>query len=202
MKFRLVYRGPLKSGNSKSKEHIHEVRAEIHKQLALLWKQPPLAHYGSWLERGNWERLPDDNSHPIQSGHRLIGVMHTIREEHFSALVSPLTEMLAELDILVLRPAPPGAVLRDGGDLDNRIKTLIDALRLPSWNELPSKWAADLSQRPFHCLLSDDKLVSAFKVTSDRLLEADANENEVLVVIEVTLTASRVTMDNIGLVSR
>ena len=90
--------------------------------------------------------------------------------------------------------------MRDGGDIDNRIKTLIDALRIPSGGEIPDEWVPDEGDTPLFCLLEDDKLVSAFSVTTDRLLEADAHEQDALVMIHVRVTAVRVTMGNSGLV--
>jgi len=109
-------------------------------------------------------------------------------------------DLISELEILLLRPAPPGAILRDGGDLDNRIKTLTDALRAPSPTELPPDWRPDSDQTPFFCLLQDDKLIGAFSVVSDRLLECPSHEQEVISVIHVRVTAVKTTLGNSGLV--
>jgi hypothetical protein len=126
--------------------------------------------------------------------------MEEVAGFEFAPLVSSRVDLISELEILLLRPAPPGAILRDGGDLDNRIKTLIDGLRLPTKSELPPAWTPNPDQRPFFCLLQDDKLVSAFSVVSDRLLDAPTHDQEALVVIHVRITAVRVTMGNSGLV--
>jgi hypothetical protein len=51
---------------------------------------------------------------------------------------------MCSLQILFLRHDPPGSVIH-AGDLDNRVKTLIDALRMPNdamelaGNEKPSE---------------------------------------------------------------
>jgi hypothetical protein len=74
------------------------------------------------------------------------------------------------LDTLFLRfDQPPGEILRGGGDIDNRIKTLFDALQMPSWCEGvdPPGGSDDL----LFCRLEDDSLVTEVKITTDRLLE-------------------------------
>ncbi|MGB7961874.1 MAG: hypothetical protein WCF12_02790, partial [Propionicimonas sp.] len=48
----------------------------------------------------------------------------------FAPIVTSTFHGLAELDVLMLRPGPPGKLIHDG-DLDNRLKTLLDCLRRP-----------------------------------------------------------------------
>lgn len=187
MQFRLTYRGPLKGGNSKDRDHIHAIRRHFHRQLTTLWQQMPLVEHQDWLVTPR--KREGEISLPTQRG-----------AFTFVPLVSDELHVHAELDILLLRPAPPGALLRDGGDLDNRIKTLIDCLRVPSPTELPVGDAPKQDEVPhFYCLLSDDKLVSAFSVRSDRLLDPTARENDVEVVIAVRTRNSRTTWGNISI---
>ena len=136
----------------------------------------------------------------VNRGPTAYAVNEEIAGFEFAPLISSRVDLTGELDILLLRPAPPGAILRDGGDLDNRIKTLIDGLRLPTQTELPPNWTPDADQQPFFCLLQDDKLVSGFSVVSDRLLDDPTHDQEALVIIHVRVTALRVTMGNSGLV--
>ena len=74
-----------------------------------------------------------------------------------------------------------------GGDLDNRLKTLFDGLRRPiSPNEIPAGAAPLDDEKPFHCLLSDDALVSHVNVETRQisgLLEPD----EVIVMINASI---------------
>jgi hypothetical protein len=97
---------------------------------------------------------------------------------------------------LFLRPAAAGDLFKDGGDIDNRIKTLLDALRIPKKEELPDDWVPTDTEKPFHCLLEDDKLLSRFSVDTDRLLIPQKHEQDVSLVITVSLAASKGTMDN------
>jgi hypothetical protein len=91
------------------------------------------------------------------------------------------------LDILFLRRDQPGGVVRHGGDVDNRIKVLLDGLRMPDRVEELGGLAIDADENPFYCLLEDDKLITEVNITTDRLLvPRDSNEHihEVLLVIK------------------
>ena len=69
-----------------------------------------------------------------------------------------------------MRPDKPGGVVW-AGDIDNRLKTLLDALRIPEAGEdYCSRESAD-DESPFFVLLEDDKLISRVSVETDRLLE-------------------------------
>ena len=55
-----------------------------------------------------------------------------IRDDiHYQPLVRNSLALVCSLEIVFLRAGPKGKVYQ-GGDLDNRIKTFIDALRVPS----------------------------------------------------------------------
>jgi hypothetical protein len=81
-------------------------------------------------------------------------------------------------------------MLIKGGDLDNRIKTLFDALRLPKSLEEVN---GEVQDEPIFCLFEDDRLISEFRIVADHLLllpkETEANPNDVFLVIDVTLHA-------------
>jgi hypothetical protein len=49
---------------------------------------------------------------------------------NFVPLVTERLLLLCRLDVLFLRPDPPGSLIKSG-DIDNRLKTLFDALRMP-----------------------------------------------------------------------
>jgi hypothetical protein len=87
---------------------------------------------------------------------------------------------------MFLRQEDPGELVLQGGDLDNRIKTLFDALRVPD---------GDLAQahNPTYCLLESDTLIDGFKVSTGRLLVPETiHANEVRLIIEVTIKVLRV----------
>jgi hypothetical protein len=126
----------------------------------------------------------------------------------FLPLVVQQFEILCSLDILFLRRDVPGNLLT-AGDIDNRIKTLIDALRPPiKPNEFVGANNAPIvplpGQDPFYVLMEDDKQVSHFAVETDTLLdppvETENDVSRVKLVITVELRPFRGTLFNMGFV--
>ena len=97
-----------------------------------------------------------------------------------------------------MRKEEPGSLILQGGDLDNRIKTLFDGLKVPSEDDMKAGSPDDPS-KPFFCLLEQDALIDRFSVTPDRLL-TDGSVHDVHLVIGVTVRVVRVTMENIGFI--
>ena len=81
---------------------------------------------------------------------------------------APMMQDVCHLDIKLLRRDTPGEIF-NGGDLDNRIKILFDALRVPSDNQIKDE-IPQAGELPFFVLLEDDKLITKFSVGSERLL--------------------------------
>lgn len=96
--------------------------------------------------------------------------------------------LICGLHILFLRPDTPGQMIRSG-DIDNRLKTLFDALRMPAEAQELGKYREPVEgETPFHVLLQDDKLISQLSVETDLLLEPSAlepDENDARLVITV-----------------
>ena len=107
--------------------------------------------------------------------------------------------LLCALDILFLRPDTPGKVL-SSGDIDNRLKTIFDALRMPSGlDELGGYERPGTDEQPFFCLLEDDKQISKVAVETDMLLEPigeTLNINDARLVITVKLKPYLFHIDN------
>ena len=115
-------------------------------------------------------------------------------------MVAEKLQLVAELEISLLRPEPPGQIVNQGGDIDNRLKTLLDSLTVPSSpNALPNGAQPFRGEDPFFCLLEDDNLITRLTVTSDRLLEPSLNPSEVIVQIHVRTKHVVVLMGTIGL---
>jgi hypothetical protein len=56
-------------------------------------------------------------------------------------------------------------------DINNRLKTLFDALRVPKKQEIQKSWAPTTDERPLHCLLYDDQWITRVNVETAQLLE-------------------------------
>jgi hypothetical protein len=90
-----------------------------------------------------------------------------------------------ELKILFLRREEPGSLILQAGDLDNRLKTLFDALRVPTEQELiEDKDPTD----PIFCLLESDAMITGLSIKTDRLLTGPHKPvHEVHLVIEADI---------------
>ena len=64
----------------------------------------------------------------------------------FMPLIREAVGLACSLDIVFMRKGEIGSLVSQDGDLDNRIKTLFDGLRMPTPNEMknhrPRPWAA------------------------------------------------------------
>jgi hypothetical protein len=99
---------------------------------------------------------------------------HEIREAvefTFGVLGTRDLSLVCGIEILFLRADPPGQLLRSG-DIDNRLKTLFDALRMPrDGNEFGGYTVPDADENPFFCLMEDDSVVSRVAVETDTSAE-------------------------------
>ena len=185
MEFYLHYRGRLK-GNARPSEK-HSLRQHFHKQLKELWSQKPLSDYAI-------DPSTEDFTNQESSFVRKIGSFV------FVPLINESMNLIAELEIILLRPEPPGAIITQSGDIDNRLKTLFNALRIPhSPTEYLKLDAPKPDEIPFFCLLEDDNLIQHVSIRTDRLLEPADNSLEVELLIRVRSKITRATMENLGL---
>jgi hypothetical protein len=169
MKFNLVYRGDLKSNGDAA--HKHVIRRVFHRQLSNLWRDPPLSDLPKFIEID-----PDKGD--------ALGIKRGVFK--FVPLISPRLELAASLEILLLRPESAGNVITQAGNIDNRLKTLMDALQIPKENQIP-KGAKPQSNEPFfYCLLEDDHLVTSVDIMTNKLYDTVQSSSEVLLVIGVT----------------
>jgi hypothetical protein len=152
-------------------------------QLKKLWSQPPLSEEHTLLRPRT------------QHGHYCL--LRPLAGFTFVPLITAEMHGIAELQITILRPEPPGNLLTQGGDIDNRLKTLFDALTMPRHpNALPGAATPGSDEDPFFCLLEDDNLITALSVRTEQLLEPIAEPTHVDVLISVETGVTEQTMDN------
>lgn len=174
LRFTLAYRGPLRADSTKDKQHI---RSQVHDQLNMLWGGFPLNEFR-------------DHHFTDAESKKLVGKVT------YLPLVRKSARLIAELDILLLRNEVPGRIIVGGGDIDNRLKTLFDALRCPhTAEEAGSQLDADTE---IYTLLEDDSLITAVSVTTDRLLEK-CNPEEALVIMRVSVIPINFPVGGIGI---
>ena len=130
-----------------------------------------------------------------------LAMLNPMGNYRFVPLVTQRLSLTCSLDILFLRTDIPGSILQSG-DIDNRLKTLFDALRKPSnTGELGGYLSPEEGEDPFFCLLEDDKLINHISVVTDRLFEPtgkDYDTNDARLVIKVGIRPYVVMMGNLG----
>ena len=172
MQFRLTYDGPLNASQrdardgerSKHAENKHAMRMNFHSQLERLW-----AESNALNGQGGVGFTTLREGHLNAGVHRIsadkVAEAHQYYGFEFVPLITSALDLACDIDILMLRPERPGNVLW-AGDIDNRLKTLLDALRIPESAEHYHERKGQITSRIF-CLLV---LQLRFDLNSDSLL--------------------------------
>lgn len=166
MQFTLIYSSDLPPNGS-----VHDkwkIRREIEPQLRRLCNTPPFDALS---------RRQDPNADPS------IYMGRSIRDIDFIPVLKSEHGVRAEIKILMLSSEIPGGVIHCG-DIDNRMKTLFDAMSIPSEQQIPSDPEFNPDRRVY-CLLDDDRLITSVTVESERNLRLNRGSREALVVIRI-----------------
>jgi len=201
VELRLTYDGELFAtqerpyGQQKDKraEHKYGLRLKFHRQLRHLWEITPCLLAGERI--GPSVLLLESGSDNVRHDVESIAKRHSHYGFNFVPLVTKELDLICSPDILLLRPT----VTIDSawtGDVDNRLKTLIDALRVPEPNERWSDKTPTDDEKPFYCLLEDDKLLTKVSLETDHLLRPALTPNEVSIVVTVRVRPAEVRLDN------
>ncbi len=181
MRFRLVFQGRLpSSGNSPKPAFVRDIRDQFHGQLKALWDshialrhlrqraivlKNPGQYMGSPPSPYSQER--NIKQSPAQENEIDLCEPLVRGDQRFMPLIRKSLDLNCELNILFLRKEDPGALVLQGGDIDNRVKLLFDALKTPDNDEVCRYPQA---QEYTYCLMESDFLIFRFDVCSDRLL--------------------------------
>jgi len=186
LNFTLTYDGSIPSGGKGS--HVAEkqaIRRIFHPQLRTWWETGPMAATLKEIDKTIYQ----------------VVVMTPLNAETgftFMPLVTKHLNVVCELDILMLKPEGPGRVIKNDGDLDNRLKVLFDALRRPlDKGEIPQGDSPRDDEKPhFYCLLEDDALITKVTIRADRLLALHPDPNATRLIIGVSVRATHLTNGN------
>ncbi len=86
--------------------------------------------------------------------------------------------------------------MRQGGDLDGRLKTLFDALKMPDPQD-PIYKGTTPTEDPLYVVMEDDSLISDFSIKSGRLLGRGAKKkHHVRLTVDITIKVLRVFSSN------
>ena len=216
MKFTLIYDGDLPSAGNKCKPiPASRIRNELHHQLADLWdshvvfrqlartaRTIPNPGAGYWVSaiKPIWSPtvLPDYNDpipplRPDQTD--FCAPIQVPKVGSVIPIVRKSLYLACAIDVLFLRHEEPFNLMLEGGDLDGRIKTLFDALKMPDpKNEYIGD---DPTADPLYVVLEDDALISDISVKSGRLLgNRTKDKHRVRLTIDVTIKVLRVFDQN------
>ena len=190
MKFALTFDGELRAnGNIKAKWNI---RKEFHPQLAELWRlhpatqaimrRPLVPQHSPYMPMVRHHSVDPIPQNVVPTPNIDLCEVVGVGGRKFLPLVREKIGLRCSLNILFLRKEEPGRVYQ-GGDMDNRLKTLFDALGVPNKEQIVDDPTLD---DPIYCLVEDDALITALNIKTERLLSRpNSSPHEVHLVVEV-----------------
>jgi len=170
MEFTLFYQGKLKAKRDINNKQF--IRREFHNQFLTLWGYDEMRRMKDGFIKYEFKE------------------QWQIKGFKFLPLVTNYNKNVVQLNIFILWPEPPGSIVINRGDIDNRLKTLLDALRIPhNADEIPKRDFPGENETPFYCLLEDDKLISKVSITTAHLLyPLEPDEVKLFINIKVKST--------------
>lgn len=194
MEFYLTYEGPLKPRASAADKHA--IRKALHPQLRELWRRTPFLNGQS----SGPVVLTDDG--PTLDPHTIESLSNRFNQYGFRwvPLVTDSMSLLCEIDILFLRHGRPGTLIT-GGDIDNRLKSVFDALQKPQQLSELGGATPTPEEAPFFCLLQDDKLITKVGTTTAPLLEpltAERGPEHAHLVMKIVVRPYELHIANMG----
>lgn len=212
MRFRLTYEGNLfaTQRDAHGGQRVpragskHAIRRAFHEQLKLYWDSDIVLSNA----KASSSSAPEGEAPFILDGGGALArpLADVIADEHrafdyrWIPLVRRESRLRCFIDVLMLRRDGRSSVF-SAGDIDNRVKTLIDCLRMPqTQGELVGNETPKEGEDPFFCLLQDDNLITGFTVETDQLYDfpSGADETYVKLVIGVDIRPYSVGFDNLN----
>jgi hypothetical protein len=210
MKFTLLYQGELRANDRPKGKWA--IRKQFHPQLEELWRVHPslqtlsrlryvplVGHYPieghHSADKAFAKSSSSDSDHQMSARDDIVDLCECtiVGNRSFIPLVRDSLALQCGLKVTFLRKEEPGR-LYQGGDLDNRLKTLFDALSVPNQDQIVTD--SELSE-PVYCLLENDRLIASLSVDTHRLLSSpEASKHEVHLMIEVDVRVTQPRLYN------
>jgi hypothetical protein len=136
-----------------------------------------------------WSKIDSQMAKGREKFIEMTAERHARGKFKFVPLVEAEMRLRVSLDILFLR-RDNHPLMKEGGDLDNRLKTLFDALRVPDTTDGLGAEPGD-GEEPTYVLLQGDELISEVRVNTDSLLmlpkQTALDPKDAFLVIDVKL---------------
>ena len=171
VEFRLMYQGILTANGGVADKFA--IRRQFHTQLRTLCSEQPSlrSQLIAWGHVEAQQTLGESWT-PEDAFSLGIKRLADTRLNGFSFI--PISRkdwhLRCSLDVLFLRREKPGRVFMRG-DIDNRFKTLFDALQMPQSGQEVGSESPGPDEDPFFVLLEEDDLIADVSLTTDRLLD-------------------------------
>jgi Holliday junction resolvase RusA-like endonuclease len=188
LKFTLTYRGSLRAsqnlhpGSDGPVRHWplkHRMRLQFHEQLRTVWKTRQF--------------LVDNQVGPQSKSYHIerLAIANTIPPWNFVPLITEDLSLRTKIEVTVLRVDHPHLNLwsESAGDVDNRVKTIIDALRMPRGYDGYDQLEPGPDENPMFVLVQDDQLFDAVYAETDHLLRVPKGEDASYAEVTITVTS-------------
>ena len=201
MKLTLRYKGQLLSAHSSNRvKEKHSIRKYLHDQLAAYWQQNQrLAAMLADLKHLQIAHRSRDSfvvDRPLSDGTKFWWRWPLCGYD-FIPLVTQIHGTHWELSIRLYRKPERSGFLFAGGDIDNTVKTFLDALQVPKEeSQVPNEGPIhekSINWPPLFCMFDDDKVVTKLTIESFKLLTpipdefAGAEENYVEMDVDIII---------------
>lgn len=171
MSFSLIYRGQLKSSQRSRKQDLNHLREQFHEQLQAIPRYEFDAGIMPILDSSGQLYVMRDELQFQRNGY-----------DYIAAIAGQ--NLVVSLDVNLYSPMTQHRLIHNGGDLDNRAKTLLDSLRLPSETEAKNSWYPDAG--PCWVLLEDDSIIRNISIQQEQILGQD-DSRDVLAIVGVNV---------------
>ncbi len=179
MELVLTYEGHIPSKGS-SNAAVWRMRTCFDQQLRKVWGKPPFEVLKKWEDSNFAANAPKFTR--VLGGHTFV--------PFYGADVG----IGIDLDIRLLTGMPDKKAILSAGDLDNRVKRIIDALQIPTQK---GELIADLQPAGrFHCLVENDSAVLSLKASLGVYLGSDDPAISFATIV-IRPVAMKVTQSNL-----
>lgn len=187
----LIYRGSLPAcqPNDQKLDDKQRIRLDFSQQLEQHWASTGVLR--QMLASGNFVKATLDKRKLVMGNG--FGSFAQCQVDVFGFQIHPLVcrynGLVCHLELTLLRRSKPGSIITSAGgaDIDNQLKTLFDALRMPlDDKELPGNRFGNGRGQKLFCLLEDDELITRLSVDT-QMLHSMKQPNEAENYAEVML---------------
>jgi hypothetical protein len=176
MELTLRYRGDLLGAQSKNGlKSKQAVRLALSPQIGDFWGRDPRFNFHDLKSLRIARREKDAFIlDPTPQRYADLHFRYDIRGVYYVPLLTAGMRADCSLSVRFHRPQDAGSIIYAGGDLDNRLKTLFDALRMPKDSSEVDPYEPmsnpGLDAERVFCLLEGDELITRLTIESKRLL--------------------------------